>query len=345
MMKACILTGAGRLEVREVPLPRVEADGMLVKVCACGICGSDIRNYLSGPRLGKPEQVMGHEIAGVVADAGKNVKNFAVGDRVTVAPDVSCGECYYCRKGLGNLCLNHKMVGTHWPGGYAQYVYLDNDILSRGMVLRMPDALDFYAATLAEPLSSVVAAQEYNNVSLGDTVVVIGDGPIGCFHLQIARTRGARTIMVGLTRLDTAALFDPDHIIDAGAQDPVEEVLKLTGGLGADVAITANSVAKTHAQAVEMVRKRGRVILFGGLPRDKSQTCFDGNKVHYGEISVVGAFSYTSDVNQKAVEYLSRGLISTDRLINRIVTLDEVQDVIEAARNGEVLKAVIDPWK
>jgi L-iditol 2-dehydrogenase len=344
-MKVCALIAPGRVEIKEIDMPAVKSDGMLVKVKACGLCGSDIRNYTTGPRLNMDEQIMGHEIAGEVVETGSAVRDFSVGDRVTVAPDVSCGECYYCREGLVNLCNNHKMVGTHWPGGFAQYVYINDEILQRGMVLHMPDELDDYAATLGEPLSSVVAAQEFNQVSLGETIVVMGIGPIGCMHAQIARARGAKVIMVGRRRLEFAKLFKLDYIVDTACQDPVKEVLRITNGLGADAVITATPVAESHAQAVQMVRKRGRVILFGGLPKNDCMTSFDGNKVHYGEICVVGAFSYTKAINQRAISYLADGVISADKIISRIVNLEGLQDGIEAAQRGEVLKVVVDPWK
>ena len=120
-MKAAVFEGPGRIEVREVADPRCDSDGILVRVKACGLCGSDVRNYRAGLRSGATEQIMGHEIAGIVEEAGPACSRFGVGDRVAVAPDVSCGRCHYCRLGLVNLCVAHRMIGTHWPGGFAQF--------------------------------------------------------------------------------------------------------------------------------------------------------------------------------------------------------------------------------
>lgn len=345
-MKAAVFTGIETFQIRDLPIPRVEEDGMLVKVMACGLCGSDIRNFHIGLRADVKEQVIGHEIAGVVEETGIAVTAFKKGDRVAIAPDVSCGTCYYCARGLVNLCNAHRMVGTHWPGGFAQYIYLPRIILERGMVNKLCGNLGFYEATLAEPLSSVLAAQERANVQLGDTVVVIGDGPIGCMHLEVAKARGAsKTIMAGLTRLESAEQFHPDYLINSGEEDPVQRVMELTEGLGADVIITANPVAKTQAQAVQMAKKRGRVLLFGGIPRANPEAMIDTNKVHYEEIMVMGAFSYNLATNRKAIQALTDGVITANKYVTMSVPLEGIMEGIAAAEAGKALKVVIDPWK
>jgi L-iditol 2-dehydrogenase len=344
-MKAAVFECIEKIVVKEVDIPQCEEDGILVRVEACGICGSDIRNYHSGLRIDIKEQIMGHEIAGVVEEVGRKVKKFKVGDKVAIAPDVSCGECYYCKRGLPNLCLNHRLIGTHWPGGFAQFIYLPAEIISHGIINYIPEGLTFEEATISEPASSVVACQEYNNVSLGDTVVIIGDGPIGCLHLEVARARGAsRIIMVGLTRLDIVKKFSPDYLIDAGSQDPVKEVLEITNGLGADIAIVANSAVKTHEQGVEMVRKRGKVIIFGGLPKDKPMTTLNSNLIHYNELSLVGAFSYPVYAHEKALNLIALKKINAKNYIDKIVPLEEIEEGIKYAEQGKALKVVVNPW-
>lgn len=280
-MRAAVFEGIEQIQVRELPDPRGDRGSIVVRVEACSLCGSDIRNFHGGLRGGITHQVMGHEIAGTVAEVGAGVSRFKVGDRVAIAPDVSCGACFYCRRGWVSLCVDHRMLGTHWPGGFAQYLHLPDVVLERGMVHSMPEGLSFDHAALSEPVSSVLAAQENVDVGLGDAVLVIGDGPVGCLHLVVARARGvAVVIMVGLARLAQAALLAPDYLLDAARQDPVEEVKRITDGLGADVAIVATPVSKTQAQGVECVRKRGKVVFFGGLPRADPSTTLNGNLVH-----------------------------------------------------------------
>lgn len=346
MMKAAVFEGIEKIVVREMPVPQCEDGGILVRVIACCICGGDMRNFHTGLRYGVEKQVMGHEISGIVEEAGSRVTRFKAGDKVAIAPDVSCGECYYCKRGLVNLCVNHKMLGTNWPGGFAQYIYLPEVVLSRGFVELVPEGLSFEEAAMAEPASSVVACQEYNNVSLGDTVVIIGDGPIGCLHCEVARARGASTIiMIGLTRLESVPQFGPDFIINSAAQNPVEEVLKITGGLGADIAICAAPVTSIQQQAVEMVRKRGRVVLFGGVNKNNPITMLNSNMIHYNEISVVGAFSYPSTGLLKAVNLIAEGKISAAKYVTRSVKLDEIADGIAFAEQGKALRVVVKPWE
>lgn len=345
VMRAAVFEGVEDIRVREVPMPECDPDGVLLRVEACGLCGSDIRNYHSGLRHGVKSQIMGHEIAGVVQETGPEVTRFKAGERVAVAPDVSCGLCYYCRRGWVNLCVEHRMVGTHWPGGFAQYVHLPRVVLERGMVHPMPEALSYDQGALSEPVSSVLAAQERAGIGLGDTVLVIGDGPVGCMHLQAARARGARTvIMVGLTRLALASAFEPDALIDAASQDPVREVMNVTGGLGADAAIIANPVAGTQEQGVESVRKRGTVILFGGLPNTDPMTILNSNRIHYNELSVVGAFSYPAVMHEEALRVIAEGGITGERYITARVDLDGIEGAIGAAEKGEELKVVVKPW-
>lgn len=344
-MKAAVFRGPEDITVENVERPVLDDCSIILEVKACGICGSDIRNYHKGLRHGIKSQIMGHEIGAIVTEVGKSVDDFSVGDKVAVAPDVSCGKCYYCEHGYVNLCTQHRMLGTHWPGGFAQYLKIPDVVLKRGMVHRMPEGISFEEATLAEPLSSVITSQKEAPVQLGDTVFIIGDGPIGCLHLEIARARGAfALIMSGLNKLDLAKRFKPDLLIDSSLKDPVKQVLKFTGGLGADIAICANPVASTQQQAIEAVRKRGKVILFGGLPKDNPNTTLDSNLIHYNELALVGAFSYPAYMNKLALEVIKNKKITSEKYIDMVLPLEDIKKGFEAAENGRALKVIIKPW-
>jgi len=180
---------------------------------------------------------------------------------------------------------------------------------------------------------------------LNDTVVVIGAGPTGCLHIVVARARGARVIVSqrSATRRALARRFKPDAVVDPINDDLAARVDELTGGLGADIVICANPVATTQAQAVEIVRKAGRVVLFGGLPKADPMTTLDGNRIHYGEIEVVGAFSYPPTFHALALEVLKRKLIPTDLLITHTFALEEVREAFQTAASGEGLKVMVEP--
>jgi len=343
-MKAAYLIEPERIELRDVPVPECEADGILIKVKACGICGGDVRNFKQGLRADVGPQIMGHEIVGIVEKTGGKVSGFSAGDRVALAPDVSCGKCYYCKRGMVNLCLNHRMIGTHWPGGFAQYVYLPAEVINNGFIEHIPENLSFEDAVMSEPSASVIACQQRNGVQPGDVVVVIGDGPIGCLHIEVAKARGAKTILIGKHRLEIVKCFNPDCIIATQECDNVKEVMRLTDNLGADFVICANANTATQKIAVEMCRKRGKVILFGGVPKINPITCLDSNTIHYNEISVVGAFSYPSTGIEMALRYIQDGMIDAKKYITKQVSLENIVDGIQAASKGEALKVLVKPW-
>ncbi|MGQ9626772.1 MAG: zinc-dependent dehydrogenase [Anaerolineae bacterium] len=344
-MKAAILRGPKQLSIEEIPTPEAPEDGILLKVAACGLCGSDLRTYLYGPRFKVEDVIMGHEIAGTVVSVGPKVTGYAPGDRLAVAPDVHCGRCYYCLRGHFNLCDDLKFIGAHYPGGFAEHVALPGEVLERGIIHRMPEGISFIEATVAEPSSSVLNSHFNAGTTLGDTVVVIGAGPIGCLHMEVARARGARVIIteVAAERLKMAESFGPDEVIDSSREDPVARVRSLTGGVGADIVVVAVGVSALHNQAVEMARKGGRVVLFGGLPKEKAMTTLDGNLIHYGEIVVVGAFSYHPTHHKLALDLIAAGKIRAKKLVTHTFPLEDAVAAFETAARGEGLKIVLTP--
>jgi L-iditol 2-dehydrogenase len=346
MMKAAYLVGKEHFEVREAPALQPPPDGVLLAVKACGVCGSDLRRWREGPAEGVAPLVAGHEISGVIVAVGSLVHNYQVGERVAVAPDVHCGKCYYCQRALFNLCDDLNLVGITpgYNGGFAQQMVISAEVLQNGVVHRIPAGLSYPQAALAEPMSSVLAAHQMAGTSLGDTVVVLGAGPIGCLHIAIARQRGAQVILSEPSpmRRVMARPFAPLVIVDPVNEDLVEVVRAATGGVGADIAICANPVADTQAQAVELVRKRGQVILFGGLPKASPLTRLDGNRIHYGEVQVKGSFSYHPSFHALALDTLRRGLIDAGQVITHSFSIDQINAAFEIAASGEALKVMVE---
>ncbi len=346
-MKAAFLVRPNMYELRDVPPPSVPKDGLVLKVDACGVCGSDLRRWKEGPPEGVDGIVAGHEVAGTVIAVGKQVTEYAAGDTLAIAPDIHCGHCYYCQRGMFNLCDDLHFVGITpgYPGGFAENLVLTHAILTRGIVHRIPDGLSLMHAALSEPASSVLACHKKANTSLNDTVVIMGAGPIGCLHISVAKARGARVIISepNATRREMATQFQPDALVDPFNEDLGERTRALTQGVGADIVICANPVAATQAQAVEIVRKAGRVVLFGGLPKAKPTTILDANRVHYGEIEVVGAFSYHPTIHALALDTLQRGLIPADLLITHTFSLDEINTAFQTAASGAGLKVMVKP--
>ena len=346
-MKAACLIAARSIELRELPSPKAPKNGMVIKMEACGVCGSDLRRWQEGPIPGTNHLIQGHELSGTVVEAEAGECAFRVGDRVAVAPDIHCGQCWYCRRGRFNLCTDLRLLGITpgYDGGFSEYVCLGGEVLTNGIVHRMPDGLSFQEGALAETLSSVLASHNLCGLVLGETVVILGAGPIGCLHTVLAQTRGARTIVAepNPVRRTMAAQFQPDSIIDVTAKDVVAEVKHLTGGLGADVVICANPLASTQTQAVEMTRRGGRIVLFGGLPKASPMVSLNANLIHYGEIMVLGAFSYHPSYHEDALGILSRKVVRAEKLITHVRPLTRIGEAFQIAASGEALKVMVVP--
>lgn len=346
-MKAAFLTGKRTLKVRDIPEPDCPEDGLVLKVGACGVCGSDLRRWKEGPPADVEAYIPGHEVAGEVFATGARVTRFRPGDHIAVAPDIHCGRCWYCQRGMYNLCDHIRFIGisSGLPGGFAEQMVLTGEILENGIVHKVPDDMSYRLGALAEPLSSVIAAHDKAGTSLDDVVVVLGAGPIGCLHILVAKARGAQVIVSEPSeqRRADAARFAPDALVDPFQEDLVAFVRNYTGGLGASIAICANPIAVTHAQAVELTRKAGRIVLFGGLAKDNPLTTLDGNRIHYGEQIVAGAFSYHPSHHETAVSLLYRNIFPADKLITHIFPLDEIAKAFETAASGAGLKVMVEP--
>jgi len=344
-MKAAFLTGPETFDLKNIAEPSVPDDGLMLEVKACGVCGSDIRRWREGPPPGSGGVVPGHEAAGIVLEVGKDCRAFNVGDYLAIAPDVHCGECYYCQRGMFNVCDNLKFIGITpgYPGGFAEKIALTGEMLENGIIHRMPEGLSFEWAAISEPCCSVLATHNKTGTKLGDTVVVIGAGPTGCLHISVAKQRGAKVIVSqrSKSRREMVDKFNPDMIVDPTSTNLVEEVKQFTNGVGADIVICANPVAETQTQAVEMVRKGGKIMLFGGLPKADPMTTFNGNLIHYGEIEVIGAFSYHPTIHELALELLAQRKIPADQLITHSFSLDQINEAYKAASTGEALKVII----
>ncbi len=346
-MKAAFLVDVQTYEVRDIPEPICPDDGLIIKVGACGVCGSDLRRWREGPPAGVDGYTPGHEVSGKVIEIGKDVTRFSLGDPVAIAPDIHCSQCWYCHRGLFNLCDNLRLAGITpgIPGGFAEKMVLTNEILSDGIVHKMPDDMPYRLGALAETLSSVIASHDKSSTSLDDVVVIMGAGPIGCLHIMVAKARGARVIISepSETRREVAERFEADALVDPFAEDLIAFVRDYTAGLGASITICANPIAATQTQAVELTRKGGRIVLFGGLPKANPMTTLDGNIIHYGEQEVVGAFSYHPTQHEAAIDLLHRGVIPAEKLITHTMPLDDIGLAFETAGSGAGLKVIVEP--
>jgi L-iditol 2-dehydrogenase len=345
-MNALVFLGPEKMVSEEVSTPSCPPEGILLKVKACGLCGSDLRTYHSGHANVRPPWILGHEIAGVVAEVGKEIQGYKIGDRLAVAPPVYCGRCVFCRQDDYDLCLNMKEIAQHWPGGFAEYMIIPQEALFLGNVNPIPANISYCEATISEPLSSCIKAQEIGRVEVGESVVIIGAGPIGCFHTEIAHTRGVSKVMIMdilEERLELAKRFNPEVVIDSTGPGYISKVLKETDNLGADVVIVACPSKKAQIESLEMVRKGGRVIFFGGLPHGKSQVFLDTNLIHYKNLRIYGSSTFTPRHHKLAIEMIAEGKIKANEYITDVFSLQEYQKAIKVLELGKALKVVLMP--
>ena len=345
-MKAAVLEELERFAVKEVPTPEIDDNSVLVKVYACAVCGSDIRIFHHGnPRL-RPPAIMGHESAGKVVTVGKNVSKFAVADRVAIGADVPCGECAFCVAGIGNNCQINYAMGYQFQGSFAEYVPLNRIVVNHGPVHKLPDHVSYDEAALAEPLGCVLNALELSDVRLGDTVVIIGAGPIGCMIIDAARRMGASRVIVvqrSRPRLEMARQFGADVYICSSEEDAVARVLEETADLGADVILTACPSPEAQVEAIAMARNRARINFFGGLPKGKSEVTLDTNVIHYKELFVMGAHGCVPRHHQLAVDLIASGAIDMKRFISHRFPLEQIEEAFAIAESHAGMRVVVNP--
>jgi L-iditol 2-dehydrogenase len=352
-MKVARFYAPGDIRIEEAPEPSPAADEVKIRVRNCSTCGTDVKIYRSGHQNIDPPRIMGHEIAGEVVEVGADVgppsdgRPWTVGDRVQVIAAVPCGECPDCLRGWMTICPNQTSIGYQYEGGFAEYLIVPREVLRVDGLNRIPEGVGFDEASVAEPFACAINAQELARVGVGDDVVVIGAGPIGCIHVRLARARGAgRVFLVELNRqrLDmSAAVVEPDAAIGGDGVDPVQAVLELTGGRGADVAITAAASGKAQEDALRMVARRGRLSFFGGLPKDQPTITLDSNLVHYRELTIVGANGSSPEHNKQALALIASGEVPVRDLITHRLGLDGVLDAIGVVSRGEGIKVTIEP--
>jgi L-iditol 2-dehydrogenase len=346
MMKAVVYYAPKDMRVETIPVPSCGEQEIRVKVDACAVCGTDLKSYHVGnPRIKAP-LVSGHEFTGLVETIGRQVKEFALGDRIVMATSVSCGECYYCRQGWRNLCQNVAPMGFSYPGGMAEFVTIPERALKNGHVIKVPAHVKAEHAALAEPVSCTVNAMENCNVRPGDTVVVIGAGPMGILNACVAKGVGAQKILlaeVNLQRLKQAEPFGFDRLVNPAVENLTQIVLDATGGIGADVVIVAAPAAQPQEEALGMARKRGTVCLFASLPVGKNMLSLDSRKIHYGELRVVGTSDSTPAQVEKSVELIAHNKIPAAKIASHILPLDGIFKAFELMQSGEALRVVLKP--
>jgi|Deesub1362A_J573_1020465.scaffolds.fasta_scaffold06445_3 L-iditol 2-dehydrogenase len=337
-MRALRYYGLGDVVLEETPRPQIGEGEVLVEVRACGVCATDVKTFQRGHPKIRPGTVLGHEVAGVIAQVKGSIP-WKVGQRVAVAPYVPCDACSQCLRGNPTLCERLFEVLPE-PGGFSEYIRLPSRIAARGMI-PLPDSVSFVEAALAEPLACCLHGMQALQVGPGDTVLIIGDGPMGLLQAEVARVMGAaRILLSGATteRLERAARV-ADVVVDVRQED-LEEVIKRETDGGADKVIVSVGETAVNQAALALVRKGGVINFFAGLPKG-AQIVVDANQIHYEGVRLLGTFGFAPTHFRTAVDWLGARRVHVRDMVTLTVPLHGVMKALEAAAEHKGIKSVV----
>ncbi len=345
-MKAFTCTEQRALALLPRDRPRLRHDTAVMRVLGAAICGTDLRTYRHGSDRIRPPRVIGHEGCGLIEEVGSSVTGLEPGQRVMVVPAVGCGQCRWCRSGSTNMCDRLRTIGFDFDGTFAEYMEIPAPALAMGNVLTVGDSLATEQAILAEPAACCLNGQEFLRIGPEDTVFIFGAGFIGCVHAELALRKGARRVIlsdVSDGRLEVArALLPGLDTVNTASADAERFVRDRTGGLGADVLITACPSGEAHASAIKMAATRARISLFGGIPGE-GRGFLDSNAIHYRELSVYGSHASTAAQNRQVLEWLAAGELDLAKYVSASYALSGIVEAFEALRSEKVLKVLIRP--
>ena len=341
-MKAAVVYGKNEIRIAEVPRPRAGKGEVVVKVRASGVCATDVK-ILGG--AGTPAElpaILGHEVAGTVAElgAGAGETGLHVGQRVAVYPIAACGECLYCRRGRNSLCLHEHGLGHGDDGGFAEYVRIPAEVVALGGVIDVGD-MPFDLAAMIEPVSCCLAAAEQCGTKAGDTVVVVGAGPLGLLHTVVSKALGARVVCIDMNeaRLARALRLGAMRVVNPEKEDAATVVRDLTE-VGADVVIAAVGIPQVMENYLPLVRNGGVFNVFGGTPRGEMMTV-DPRWIHYGEITLTGTFASSVKQFHKAFDFVGSRAEEIETVISTRCGLDDILAAVRRVQTGKGTKTVL----
>jgi len=342
-MTAAVLYGKEHLEIELVDVPKIGPGDVLVRVRAALTCGTDVKVFRRGyhARMIKPPALFGHELAGDIVAMGERVTGFRIGQRVMAANSAPCGASFYCQRGQENLCEDLLFNN----GAYAEYIRIPERIVQKNLHV-LENSVGYQDAALAEPLACVMRGLEESNVRPGDTVAIVGLGPIGMMFVRLAKTLyEARVIAIGRRQpqLDRAARMGADELVlNKDGADVVSAVKRLTHGRGADVVIEAVGLPELWQLGVHMLRRGGVVNFFGGCASG-TDVRLDTNLLHYSEITCKASFHHTPALMRKALESITRGYVTAKDFVNGVEPLTNLLEVMQhlMSHNGHLKTAII----
>jgi len=332
-LKAALVDSQGRLQLADLDVPKIGPGEILVKMRACGVCGTDLEK-LHGVRLTPP--VLGHEVAGDIEDVGSAVEGCSIGDRVAVHHHVSCQTCFYCLHGDQTMCADFPRSNLD-PCGFAEYFRVPEVNVMKGAVFHLPSSMSYEEATLAEPTGCCMRGLNALGVQPGDHALVVGAGPAGLTHIRLLRMRGAHSIFaidMIEARLTWAKKFGADGAFNAAEQVLLGSILDATQGRGVDLAVVASGSVEAIRSSLLLVRKGGKVLLFG-VPRQGSLLNCDVSDIFIREITLIPSYSTTEHEMKSALDMMANGKIQLSEMITHRFGLSDIADAFRTAEDAQ----------
>jgi len=349
-MKRAVLHDIKKLAIEEVDKPVCPEDGLLVEIKVCSVCATDVKIYNYGHQLIQLPRVLGHETAGVIVSVGEKIQGrFQVGQRMAVCAVINCCECVYCQRAFPSMCVNLKAFGYHFDGGYQNYMVVPNEAIRCGGVNLLSETISFEQASMAELLACCINGQRLSGFGLGQNVLIIGSGPVGILHAQLARNCGASAIYIADimdSKLKQAQSVCGDLLsgtLDSRDSETfVKQVNKVTNDMGFDQVMICCSAPVAQQVSLECVAKCGCVNFFGGLPKGNSEVLLDTNHIHYKQCRVVGTHGSSAEDNRIALDMIANNMIDVNPLITETIGLEQLEEAsIINEKNSNRLKIMV----
>lgn len=341
-MKALRLAGREQLILQDIPKPEIKDDELLIRVRAASVCGTDIRMWKNGAANATKEHplTLGHEFAGDIAEVGKCVEGFMIGEKVSIAPNIGCGTCDICVSGNTHLCVDANAFGVTIDGGFAEYVKIPGNAVQQGNISPLGPKISYQEAALVEPLSCVYNGQMLMGIRPGDDVLVIGLGPIGIMHIMSANMLGAGKILVNdlsKERIDQAVSLFPNVLPIFG---DVKEGLKKYGLAGVDACVIAAPAPGAQAASLEYMNMNGRLLFFGGLPDTKKIVPINTNLIHYKQLKIQGCTKQSVSMYRKCAKFVDDGRVPLGLIASDTYKLEDYKAAFDNAATARGLKHV-----
>lgn len=346
-MLAALYYGDEKCRVEEVQNPTCGKEEILLRVEVCGICGSDLRIVKHGNTRIKPPAILGHEIAGIIIEKGKEVKKFSVGERIALGADIPCGSCVYCASGYSNNCNTNLAIGYQYPGGFAEFLKVDKKVWDGGPFARIPESMTFESAALAEPVACALNGLEILPNRNKNSIVIIGAGVLGCIFTELARYMGYKKIFFidknlgKLSFVQERGFVADEYLL---ADDEAErKIIDATNGMKADAVIVACGDILAQKLALRLCGKRGAINLFAGITDKQDVLAFSPDLIHYNEMFLTGSHGSTQRQHALAIRLIREQKVEVEKLITHSFPLTKMDEAFAMASAQDRLKVIVKP--